>query len=613
MRPFFLLLTTAGLMFGVVASAIPTAKSRTDSLRKKPASRVNFIDPGKTDLSIGQSANKKNSPGLDPSASKRIGDLVKESSSSTNSTSSASSATGKSSGGNGVSFDDNAAKGEVGKAPPPSPNSAGDISGGGSAAPVGEIKAFDRWFPACVFLDPGIPNGNTMVKGLVDMAAKCGVNLVVFPFYIKNTPGSSQEINDKARQSCNAIQGMGQFGVNRAASATVVRNPGLAAQMCNTGNRDRDTCEELTFSPGETYLQRAEMTGRGSYKNNPTGAGIVARNNAAALATSIFREITGLPYGDGGGLNLGSWNEGDASAAGLSKQDGLSPFGCQQLQNSSYPNTDGKWKWNSAQETYVVAGEKERMFDLGKPIFTPPQGPPNGGETSGDGANGGAAGLASGDSGPKGVGAGSSSSPTGSGGAAESSGGGGHKKRPGSLASGSGGQGNSTSVRTLSDPAGTGASASGPGELEGSSNSDAAASALAAAGGTGGVSGGAGRGPASVGMGNGQGTEYDDKASKVAASSSLGQLKAGKGSKGGDSVGSLDPNFFKKKDPSAKDGATVFSRRPRTIASEGRDPGSALSLEYFKKIGQGAKFLNRYKGPVTDGEVTSLRRGTEEK
>ncbi len=603
--------------------------------KKKPSGLVKIGDPGAL-----TQATPSPTPAAGAAEKKSVGDILKElSKSRQDAKASLGAAVGSSipstigAGGNGggssgsggssnssggtqsTAFDDNAAKGEGSGKPPSSGN-------GGGQTP--KIEAYDRWFPTCVFLDPSVPNGNTMVKGLVDMAAACKVNLVVFPFYIKNSPGSADQINSQARQSCNAIQGMQSQGVNRVASATVVPRPDLAAQMCGASAKDRDTCEDLTFNPGDTFLQRYKMTGRGG-KVNATGSGIVARNNVQALATTVFRQITGLPYGSGAGLSLGNWNEGDAGALGLQKKDGLNDFGCNELRKSSYPN-DGRWRYNSAQETYVVKGDADRMFELGKPIFQNAGGAGGGGSADkGGGSGGGGSGGGSADGGGAGGSGGGSSGggssfPSGGGGIASASGGSGHKRPPGGFGTGGGGSGGDTAagasgsgIKTISGGYGSASGGEGRGGNSGT---------VGGSGSGGGdlISVGGARGPGgSGGNGSANGTVYDDKANKFETGFGAGgsQLSGARGT--GTTVGivkaaAFDPNALKKSDDTYSQAvATSQTKRPRTISSEGPASGTAFDEEFLKKIGKATRRENRYKGKTVNGGVTTMRRGTDDK
>ncbi len=611
-----------------VVKAVPT-KNGAKFQSKIKRSNLKLVNPGGR---ISTALDQNGNPILNPagaSAGGRIGNLLKQFSTSSNSNTAGDSAGGSGAGGGAsnsgggtgtqsTTYDDNAAKGE---GPGKGPNSAGDLSGGGGPQnKPGKIEAYDRWFPACIFLSPSVGNGNAMVKGAVDMAAKCGVNLVVFPFYVKSTPGSPQAINAQARQSCNAIQGMGSQGVNRVASATVTGNPAQAAKMCGAGANDRDTCEDLTYNPGEVYKQRYRMTGRGA-EVNPTGSGIVGRNTPQALATTIFRQITGLPYGAGAGLGLGSWNEGDASAAGLAKSDGLNDFGCNELRNRSLSN-DGRWKYNSGQETYIVKGDSERMFDLGKPIFTPPASPGAGGQASKSGDSGSASGSESGGAAASGSGAagaksfGSSASGAGSGSVDVATGGAGHKKPPGGFGAPDAGAASNAGGSGAKTIGGGYAASSDGGGAAGDVTSQADSANGAAGGASEVVKVGAGRGPASVGGAGGARTEYDDKANKVDTSISASQLNAvGKGS-GGAAGNNLDSSYLNKKTKSEVEAeaaaALVASKRPRVFL-EGE--ASSLNADYLKKMKMGRRTNGgkAYNGPISNGEVTTLRRETPAK
>ncbi len=276
-----------------------------------------------------------------------------------------------------------------------------ESSGGGQkgAKPV----AFPKWFPACVFMDNSVRNGNQVVKGLVDMAAACGVNLVVFPFYTKNMPGNAEGLKNAARSKCNAQDGFRQYGVNRAEAIVLTGNRSLPAQMCNAGNNpDANVCSEVGWNPGPEMEARLRFIGRyggrppaGSPAVSVIGPGGGGLFSVADVAAGQGQGLLNLPPGTAAGNGTGDNDEGYASS-GTKPTQGWSDLGCQRMREVSFPN-DGKWKYNADQKDYVVkTTDESRYLDLagGKPIFRQPPGAPGagGGGGSGDGGGGGGAG-----------------------------------------------------------------------------------------------------------------------------------------------------------------------------------------------------------------------------
>jgi hypothetical protein len=142
-------------------------------------------------------------------------------------------------------------------------------SGGGKQA---KAVAFPKWFPACVFMDGSVRNGNQVVKGLVDMAAQCGVNLVVFPFYSKNMPGDAGGLKEAARKKCNAQDGFRQFGstARRRLSSREIR---ICPRRCAMPARIRiPTCAvNLAGTRGRRWKPACDLPGASAANLRPEG------------------------------------------------------------------------------------------------------------------------------------------------------------------------------------------------------------------------------------------------------------------------------------------------------------------------------------------------------
>ena len=274
--------------------------------------------------------------------------------------------------------------------------------GSGGEGPKKPIVAFPKWYPMCVFMDNSVRNGNEVVKGLVDMAAKCQVNLVVFPFYSKNMPGDGNGVKDAARDKCNAEDGFRQSGVNRATSLVLTGNRSLPATICQApSGADSNICGEMGWDPGEGVEQRMRSTGRWSGAAPPGKAavGVVAPGpsgffNIADVAAVTGQTFLNRPPGYAGGNGVGDANEGQ-SAGGVGAKQGWSDSGCDAMRQASFAN-DGRWKYSADQKDYVVKGDDEKRFlDLksDKTVFSKPR--PAGKANKGD-ADGGKGGGGSG-------------------------------------------------------------------------------------------------------------------------------------------------------------------------------------------------------------------------
>ena len=153
-----------------------------------------------------------------------------------------------------LKFNDNAPKG--GSAGDQDKEGVGDRGGqppgGGGNGPPDESKVFDKYWPVCMFFDPSVDNGtgNAIVKGSVDMAAACGVNLFVVPITVKsNYSDNPDEYNPRQQKSCN----MQSIGISTASTLLVNKWPLAAAKMCQdkpNANGNQIPGEDADYDPG---------------------------------------------------------------------------------------------------------------------------------------------------------------------------------------------------------------------------------------------------------------------------------------------------------------------------------------------------------------------------
>ncbi len=289
------------------------------------------------------------------------------------------------------------------------PPAMGGGGGGGSIA-------FPKWWPACVFIDPKYGNGNDIIKGAVEIAAKCQVNLVVIPITV--LPGSygpsEKDINAKQKASCNIGS---TFGVPNWSTSTINQFPDPPAEMCDVpldkskGGPPWDTgvagCAQL--ASGSKAAGDGQSGGVGTGGATPSIENAGGANSGVLMHEMIGHSEMGMPNYEEGkkppmtdlGLGIGKEN-GSAkldldkiinslyAAAGISripqteipevgavegqdlKGEGFNGIGCGIFFANAYKN-DGRWRYDPKQTTYYVKEENpERQWPLGKPLFGPP-------------------------------------------------------------------------------------------------------------------------------------------------------------------------------------------------------------------------------------------------
>ncbi len=254
------------------------------------------------------------------------------------------------------------------------------------------------YFPLCVFIDPSVPNGNEIVKGLQDMAAaKCEVNLLIEPYYIQNSyPNDLEQLKAVMRHKCNAIEGYREMGANRGAAVLLTNNASLPRQMCGASAPDIYGCAELSYDPGEG--QKARMRGTGTY------GGIAEKDQVAISiigpggfsADKVAAKVQGqgqmsLPQGVGGGNGIGSASEGYAAPA-VASSPGWTPEGCAEMKKNSFYSKN-PLGWNRNEKNYVYQGDASKYMNLmdGRQLFGSSAGG-GAGATSGSPSSGGAGG-----------------------------------------------------------------------------------------------------------------------------------------------------------------------------------------------------------------------------
>lgn len=428
----------------------------------------------------------------------------------------------------GITYDDSQKKkGE-------SADYGGGDKGGGDGVlengPTPKVVAFQKWFPMCIFVEQGA-NGNAIVKGLVDAAADCKVNLVAFPFYINsNLPGDGQAAAKAAARSCNAVDGLRKYGATRASSLIVTKNKNLPASMCKSpAFKDKVGCSQLGWepTPGQLFRQRGTGEDGGVATRGQTSVAMISTPNVEqAVKYGLGMAMMSRPPGTGAGYGVGDPDEGWASA-GSTPERKWSASGCAAMRQAAFPN-NGQWRYNPEQDKYLVdAGGANRLLDVvgGPQLFRPPKPPEKGG--GGDGAGKGDGGGGQGTQ-VAGGGGGGGADAGGGGGAAVgdvATPGGGHKKPPGG--GGGGGGGGSSAGAPVASSNGvrgslrdqTGGSAYGPQPVAGGEGASAGGGTVAGA-----LASGAGTGSNSGGPANSARIRYDDNARRGGSTTPLSPI-----------------------------------------------------------------------------------------
>lgn len=306
--------------------------------------------------------------------------------------------------GTGYGYDENAAKTPA--TTPEKPGDDGHDHGGGGGKPPGTGGggvppgengiAHPLWWPVCVFIDPRVPNGNEIVKTMVDMAGRCGVVTVPFAIPIQQLPNPDNErqINDFSQRMCNVHKAL---GVPDISSLVATPSDTAADEMCKSlqGNPPKPTttvagCNQVRAGGGDpTRMQQllGRVSGGESLQMGAPGAqlGIIdnqGHNGAVAAHEAYGHGMMGWPNGSSAGNGI--HDPADPPHAGdHSHSGGWTDKGCNQMKKMAYANTGGKYKWNPNQALYYNNVPAQNQWPLGQPLYgnppnvvPPPSNPP---------------------------------------------------------------------------------------------------------------------------------------------------------------------------------------------------------------------------------------------
>ncbi len=278
----------------------------------------------------------------------------------------------------------------------------------------GRAQAFSLWYPMCLFMDPTAVSqaqGNATVKGLVDGAASCGVNLVVFPMTVapgSYSNGDPDATNREQSAACNLIGQMDN--ATRASTSICVNHTQMSDKMCDQkctrnaqggpgpdcgpdGEHKVNTagCAQVNSSGEEAGRVQAfidDLNRRRNRTGNLTQAeiddkaaaearyqelkkdGSVFNSASSPIAPSI-EDTNACTAGTVGHEALGHSMFGhpngasDGHGIGLEKTGGggggWTPEGCDAMRRNAFANS-GKWRWDANRTTYYV--QSPRQFNL---------------------------------------------------------------------------------------------------------------------------------------------------------------------------------------------------------------------------------------------------------
>jgi hypothetical protein len=254
-------------------------------------------------------------------------------------------------------------------------------------------KAFAKWWPMCLLLDPGVPDPEGLIKGMIEIAKNCEVNLVVYPATLRpGYPDSAHGPNgfvDKELSTCN-LQGTVP-GATAGSVLMVHQNIAASADMCKLYKpRAKPTdpqipdpdqaagCDDLR--KGIQSNPSAAAQGLFSAKG-PISTGVITPNGGwnAEVAMhevaghGVMGELNGSRYGLGIGYDPVKDKGTPFSETNVSGN--FNQAGCIVFQNAALPN-DGRWKYDPTQPAYRMETDPAKQLELGDPLFGPPSPPP---------------------------------------------------------------------------------------------------------------------------------------------------------------------------------------------------------------------------------------------
>ncbi len=233
----------------------------------------------------------------------------------------------------------------------------------------GSVKELDKWWPVCIFVDPKVKNANSLLKGMVDMAAKCGVAVAAFPQYINDYPNDPDRLKKLLREKCNAIEALSNYGVSNASVMALVATNNIHLKMCKAQDPNHTRfCSEFSVDPGPGMKHRLLYQGKWGGVA-PKGESAVSIVGPAGFDPVMFstaalcQPLLNYPPGYGAGNACGLVDEG-YSSAGVTGKEGWTPPGCERMLEMANPNKIN-YKYSSSQKLYIPpVSSNMHFFDL---------------------------------------------------------------------------------------------------------------------------------------------------------------------------------------------------------------------------------------------------------
>ncbi len=280
------------------------------------------------------------------------------------------------------------ANGGASGAPQAKGSGPGDGGASGSASrPGGSITVHELWWPICAFVGAGVDEktANDALKGVVEMANRCRVNVVIWPKTVKESSWYNDPdfINNQSRQKCNLPPELATAG---SATSLVSQWDDTAGHMCGV-KEDKDGdgikeswdtntagCAEMASGAKDldpTKAQQMQASGHGGSKaKGSVAASIeVPKGHTASVVAheaqghSQFGKPNGSKYGNG----IGDDESKEQGTGG----DDWNEVGCAQMRATALPN-DRRFSFDPARVTYYVKPKNpEAFYDIANdpPIF----------------------------------------------------------------------------------------------------------------------------------------------------------------------------------------------------------------------------------------------------
>ncbi len=247
---------------------------------------------------------------------------------------------------------------------------------GSSSTPGGQIEIHDYWWPVCAFMSPGVSQAtaNAAIKGMIEAANACKVNMVVWTKTVKAGTWNEDDpadVNSKAVKNCNLPPNLATAG----SATSLVMPPLTAAKMCGATRPDGSWdpgvagCAELRSGTDTKKFKPSQLEGEGK-------GGGAAGNVAASIevpsghdAGTLAHEIQGhSQFGQPNGSDHGNGIGGPGGGGG----GGMwSAVGCATMRATALPNTRRFGFDPRRQDYYVIPRNPDAYYDMTNdpPIF----------------------------------------------------------------------------------------------------------------------------------------------------------------------------------------------------------------------------------------------------